>query len=266
MESTAPADDNTSTATDPPEVVAPSSSAAAAPVASAATTTAGPSPAAAAAPEAAPVRDAEESGDAEASAAGGDVAGTSVWGSDDAGDSAEEDEEAQSPQEQAIRAQVAAARREAEQLAAEQQRRRELTAQAVATMAARIVGHESQTGKAHHTRVGKATLPDKYWVFLIETTLGPDTCGVYRRYSEFVELHHMLRREWISVPARLPTKHRTRTQDNAFAARRACELDQYLVELFRSPEARTCRHIQQFLNLPSAVQAPEVSVYFPPIT
>ena len=34
----------------------------------------------------------------------------------------------------------------------------------------------------------------------------------------------------------------------------------------RSPEARTCRHVQQFLNLPSAVQAPEVSVYFPPIT
>ena len=85
-------------------------------------------------------------------------------------------------------------------------------------------------------------------------------------HGSFVQLHQTLRRKWISVPAQLPTKHRTRTQDGAFAARRASELDQYLVELFRSPEARTCRHVQQFLNLPSAVQAPEVSVYFPPIT
>ena len=50
--------------------------------------------------------------------------------------------------------------------------RREQTAEALATMVSWIVSHEAQAGQAYITRVGKATLPDTHWCYLIETTLG----------------------------------------------------------------------------------------------
>ena len=80
----------------------------------------------------------------------------------------------------------------------------------LARMQARVVGHESRQGQAHRTRVGKVALPDKYWVFHIETRLGQEVCTATRRYSEFVRLHKAISATSGGAAAPLPTKRRTK--------------------------------------------------------
>ena len=60
------------------------------------------------------------------------------------------------------------------------------------------------------------------------------------------------------------SKRRTATQDDAFAARRAAELDSYLVELFSAVNVRSSPDVHAFLSLPARVAEPPVTVYFPP--